>query len=113
MRRRPKKNNAVEESYVRDLERRGPLERVEQGESQIVSPEEYPDPIKRFLERERRTVRVRLSPTTQKRLERLSHATGVGVDELARRWVGARDRARSGIEATPLPHITRQDTISD
>lgn len=72
---------------MRDLERYGPLERVERGEAQILSTDEYPDPIKRFLERERRTVRVRLSPAAQKRVERLSRATGVGVDELARRWI--------------------------
>ena len=82
-----KKNTAAEDAYVRDLERRGPLEKVGRGEARLLAPLEYPEPIKRFLARERRTVRVTLSPSAKKRLERLSHAKGIGIDELTRRWV--------------------------
>ena len=70
-----------------DLERIGPLEKVERGEAKILAKEEYPEPIKRFLNRERRTVRITLSAPAKKRLEQVSRAKGVGADELARRWV--------------------------
>jgi hypothetical protein len=87
MNQRLKKNTAAEKAYVRDIERRGSLENVERGEARILSPHEYPEPIKRFLNRERTTVRVKLSPAAKRRLDRLSRDRGVGTDELARHWV--------------------------
>jgi len=87
MNQRLKKNTAAEEAYVRDLDRCGPLEKVERGEARILASREYPEPIKRFLSRERTTIRVKLSPAAKRRLERLSRDRGVGTAELARRWV--------------------------
>lgn len=82
-----KKNTAAEQAFVRDLERSSALERVERGKARILDPSEYPEPVKRFLARERGTLRVRLSSAAQKKLEHLSRATGVDVATLARRWV--------------------------
>jgi len=76
-----------EDRYVRDLERRGPLQKVERGEAKILSQTEYPEPLKRFLARERRTLRLRLSASDRRKLERLSHSTGVAIEDLARRWI--------------------------
>ena len=87
MRYRLKKNTAAEQAYVRDHERVGPLRKVERGESRILRTSEYPEPVKRFLARERGMLRVRLSTTAKRKLEHLSRATGVDVNELARRWV--------------------------
>jgi hypothetical protein len=63
------------------------LEKVERGEAKILSVVDYPEPLKRFLARERSTLRVRLSAPAKKRLEQLSRAKGIDIDELARRWV--------------------------
>lgn len=82
-----KKNTSAEQAYIRDLERNGPLERVERGQSKILSPTDYPEPIKRFLARHRSVLQVRLSAPAKKKLERLSRATGIDIDKLARRWV--------------------------
>ena len=82
-----KKNTPAEEAYVRDLERIGPLEKVERGEARLLSEDEYPEPIRRFLSRERRTVRVTLSSAAKKRLDQFSRNKGVRPDKLARLWV--------------------------
>lgn len=79
-----KKNTPAEEAYVRDLERIGPLEKVERGEARLLSEDEYPEPIRRFLSRERRTVRVTLSSAAKKRLDQFSRNKGVRPDKLAR-----------------------------
>ena len=87
MKYRLKKNTAAEQAYVRDLERCGPLEKVERGQAKLLAAPEYPEPLRRFLARERRVLRVPLSPSAKKRLEQLSRATGTSIDQLARRWV--------------------------
>jgi hypothetical protein len=85
MKYRLKKNTGAEHAYVRDLERRGPLQRVERGEAKLLARSEYPEPVKRFLERERTVLRVPLTRSTKNRLERLSRETGTSIDDLARR----------------------------
>jgi hypothetical protein len=102
MNQRLKKNTAAEEAYVRDIDRCGPLEKVERGEARILAPREYPEPIKRFLNRERRTVRVKLSPAAKTRLDRISRDRGIGPDELARRWVEQALAREAGARATPF-----------
>ena len=87
MKHRLKKNTSAETAFIRDLERIGPLEKAERGESQVLTVSEYPEPLKRFLTRQRGLLQVHLSAAAKKKLERLSRATGVDVDELARRWV--------------------------
>jgi hypothetical protein len=87
MKYRLKKNTSAEQAYIRDLECTGPLQRVERGESRILPASEYPEPLKRFLARQRSTLNVHLSASAKKKLERLSRATGIDVNELARRWV--------------------------
>src|SRR5947208_3687103 len=83
----PKKNAAAESAYVRDLERHRPLEKVERGEVRMLTASEYPEPIKRFLARQRGMLHFQLSLSETKKLEQLSRATGLSIDELARRWV--------------------------
>jgi hypothetical protein len=87
MKYRLKKNTSAEQAYIRDLERCGPLQKVERGESSILSTSEYPEPLKRFLARQSSTLHVHLSVSAKKKLERLSRATGIDIDDLARRWV--------------------------
>lgn len=87
MKYRLKKNTPAEQAYVRDLERLGPLEQVERGAAKILSESQYPEPLKRFLLRERRSLRVKLTPSAKKKLEQFSRATGIHIDELARRWI--------------------------
>jgi len=82
-----KQNTAAENAYVRDLERRGPLERVTRGEAAIIRASEYPEPIRRFLTRERSTLRVPLSPSLRRKLERMSRESGIAMDDLALRWI--------------------------
>lgn len=43
--------------------------------------------LNRFLARARSMLRVRLSASAKKKLEQLSRATGVDIDELPQRWV--------------------------
>jgi hypothetical protein len=96
MSRRLKKNIAAEDAYVRSLERRGSLESVERGEARILSVADYPEPIKRFLERERRVLRLRLSRTSKRKLEQLGRTRGVQPDELARAWIEQRLAREAG-----------------
>jgi hypothetical protein len=87
MKYRLKKNTAAEDAYVRDLERCGSLQKVERGEAQILAPSEYPEPLRRFLLRQRSMLHLHLSKATRKKLEQMSRATGLAIDELALRWV--------------------------
>jgi hypothetical protein len=52
MKDRSKKNTAAEQAYVRDLERVGPLAKVQRREAKVLSVSQYPQPLKRFLARE-------------------------------------------------------------
>ncbi len=83
----PKPMTKGEHAYVRDLERTSAFELVDRGGGKILSPDEYPEPLKRFLARERTMVHVKLSAATKRKLEARSRQTGVSVDELARRWI--------------------------
>jgi hypothetical protein len=87
MTKRPGKNTRAEDAYIRDLERRGPLEKLERGDAELVAPSDYPAPLQRFLARERNVLRVQLSPAQQRKAQQISRATGIPIDELARRWV--------------------------
>jgi hypothetical protein len=87
MKYRMKKNKAAEEAYIRDMDRCSSLQKVEQGEAEILRPSEYPEPLRRFLSRHRSMLHLRLSAATRKKLEQMSRATGLAVDELALRWV--------------------------
>ena len=53
----------------------------------MLAEDEYPEPVLRFLRRERRMVHVRLSLAAKRRLEALSRARGLAAEELARRWM--------------------------
>jgi hypothetical protein len=87
MKHQPKKNTAAEREYIRDLERCGPLEKVERGEARLLSVDEYPEPVRRFLARERKMLHLQLSEAAMRKLRQLHRATGIPIDELARRWV--------------------------
>jgi len=87
MRYKLKKNTAAENAYVRDLERDGPLDRVTRGRSVIIRAADYPEPIRRFLARERSILRVPLSSTLRRKLERISRESGIAIDDLALRWI--------------------------
>jgi hypothetical protein len=82
-----KKNTGAEEAYIRDMERCGSLQKVERGQGQILTPSEYPQPLRRFLLRQRSMLHLHLSAATRKKLEQMSRATGIAIDELALHWV--------------------------
>lgn len=82
-----KKQTRAEEAYVQDMARRSALERVERGEAMILRPDELPEPLKRFVARERSAVHIRLPAAARRRLLSLSQAKGVSAEELARQWV--------------------------
>ena len=85
--RRIKRATPAELAYIRDMERVSALDLLDQGRAQLLTPQEYPEPIKRFLARERRMLHVRVSPAIKRRLEAHSRRRGVAVDKLARRWI--------------------------
>jgi len=87
MRRKIPKMTKSEAAYVRDMERTSAFEKVDRGEGKILTPEEYPEPIKKLLRRERGVVHVKLTLAAKRRLENLSRRNGIGMEELARRWV--------------------------
>ena len=85
--RRPRKTTKWEEAYIRDLERTSAFELLDQGKARILSPDEYPEPLKRFLAREQSMVHLRLSPTRKRRLDALSRKRGVPAETLVQRWI--------------------------
>src|SRR4051794_7693324 len=78
------------ESAIRDLKRHGTFAKLDRGEAQLLTPDEYPEPVKRFLAREQNTMRIKLSSSTKRKLDALSRARGTPTDQLARRWVEER-----------------------
>jgi hypothetical protein len=77
----------AEADYIADLERDPPLARLERGASKILQPRDYPEPIKRFLARERLMVHVKLPADARRKLDAISRARGMTASELARRWL--------------------------
>ena len=86
----PRKNTRAEDAYIRDMARCSAFEKVDRGQARVLRPEEFPEPLKRFLRRDRASVRIQLPLSARRRLESLSRATGVPADKLARRWVEER-----------------------
>lgn len=84
---RSPKTTRSEKAFVRDMKRRSAFDLVDAGRARILAEDEYPEPVRRFLRRERRMVHVRLSLTARRRLESLSRAQGLPPEELARRWM--------------------------
>lgn len=81
------KATKLEESIIREIERSSAFELLERGRAKLLSPREYPEPIKRFLKRERLMVHVKLTPSIKRKLEARSRKAGVPVDVLARRCI--------------------------
>jgi hypothetical protein len=50
--RKPRKSTKAEKAYIRDLKRVSTFAKLDRGEAQILSPKNYPAPVKRFLARE-------------------------------------------------------------
>ncbi len=83
----PKRATKGERAYVREIQRVSAFDLVEQGRGQVLSPEEYPEPLTRFLRREQTMVHVKLSSATKRKLQACSRQTGVPIDRLARLWI--------------------------
>jgi hypothetical protein len=74
-------------AYIRHLERVSAFELMDQDRARLLPPEEYPEPVQRFLAREQTMVHVRIPPVVKRKLEAHSRRSGVAVDKLARRWI--------------------------
>ena len=83
----PKRATKGERAYISDLERASAFDLVDHGRARILSPEQYPEPLRRFLDRERAMIHIKLTPTLKRKLEARSRETGRPVDELARTWI--------------------------
>ena len=57
----PKRATQDEITYIRHLERESAFDLVERGRARILAFEQYPEPLRRFLKRERIMVHVKLS----------------------------------------------------
>ncbi len=94
--RRPPKATKAEEAYIRDMQRRSVFDMLETGAARILSPEEYPEPIKRLRARRRRMLRLTLRPAVLRRLESRSRQTGMPVEQIAAQWIEERSRREAG-----------------
>ncbi len=83
----PRRATKGERAYIHELEETSAYELVDRGRGRILAPKDYPEPLKRFLKRERTMVHVRLSAAAKRKLETRSRQTGVPIDELARAWI--------------------------
>lgn len=78
--------------YIRAMEKRSALSMVDAGEAEVLPLAEYPEPLRRFLARERMMVHVKLSAAARRKLEVRSRRAGLPPDELAKRWLEQRLR---------------------
>jgi hypothetical protein len=82
-----KEMTKAEAEYVADLTRDPSLARVERGASEVLTPRDYPEPVKRFLARERLMVHIKLPARARRKLDELSRAKGMTPAQLARQWL--------------------------
>jgi len=57
------RNIKAEDAYVRDMARVSAFDKLDAGEAAVLTPDDYPEPIRRFLQRERSIVRILRSMT--------------------------------------------------
>ena len=69
---------------------------LESGEAVALQPADYPEPLRRFLLRERTMVHVKLTLAAKRRLEARSRRLGIPVDDLARKWIEQRLKRNTG-----------------
>jgi hypothetical protein len=69
---------------------------VDEGRAKVLSLAEYPEPLRRFLRRERSMVHIKLSPAARRKLEAQSRKIGLPPAELARRWIEKNLRRLAG-----------------
>ena len=94
--RKPPRSTKAELAYVRDMRRVSAFDLVDQGKAKILTPDDYPEPIKRFLARERRMVHIQLPISLKMKLEKTSRRRGVPVEKLARIWIEQRLSRNAG-----------------
>lgn len=78
-----------EERLIREIERESAFTLLDNGRARVLSPREYPAPLRRFLRREKLMLHIKLTPSLKRKLELRSRRTGVLVDQLARRCIEA------------------------
>ena len=86
---RVRKATKSELAYIRDLESTSAFDLVDSGSARILSPRDYPEPLKRFLKRERNTVHINLPPRLRMQIEARSRKTGLAISSLVGRWIQA------------------------
>lgn len=92
----PPKNTRQEDAYIRSLDERSTFDMLESGEAKVLQPKDYPEPLKRFLRRERGMVHVKLPTDSKRKLEAHSRKLGLSSDELARQWIMQHLKRRTG-----------------
>lgn len=93
---KPPSNTNREDAYIRSLEERSAFDMVESGAAEVLRLRDYPEPLKRFLRRERDMVHVKLPAGSRRKLEAQSRKLGVSTDELARKWIIQQLKRRTG-----------------
>lgn len=97
MKRHPvKRATKVEEAIIRDIERVSVFDLVDQGKAELLSLDEYPEPLRRFIARERALIRVKLSRNLIRDLDSRSRKLGVPMDVLAKRLIVQGLKRRTG-----------------
>lgn len=86
----PPKATAEEQAYVRAMQKNSALDLLEAGNAKVIKRADYPLPLKRFIERERTMVHVKLSPAMRRKLEQRSQKSGLRPDELVQQWIRAK-----------------------
>jgi len=95
-RRTVKKNTPGEDAYVRALRKKSAFQLLDDGEAAVLDFDQYPEPLRRFLRRERGMVHVKLSAAAKRKLAAQGRKLGISGDQLAQRWIGQRLRSGSG-----------------
>ena len=93
---RIKKRTSAEAAYVRSMHRRSAFDLIGNGEADVIDVADYPEPLRRFLRRERRMVHVELSRSAKRRLEETGRQLGISPDKLARQWIEKQLRRNTG-----------------
>lgn len=85
MNRKPvKRSTKGELAYVQRLQRISAFDLVERADARVLPERDYPEPLRRFLDRERTMLHLKLPAALKRKLEARSRRTGVPLPQLAR-----------------------------
>jgi len=83
----PPRASKAELACVEQRAAESAFERLDRGDAEILSPSDYPEPLRQFIEKHRGRLTIELSAQARRRLDAASKRQGIRPEDLVRRWI--------------------------